>query len=441
MHLFRDLQLREKDGNPIRVGVVGAGFFGSGVIRQLVRTAGVRPVIIANRTPEKAAEALKRSGVNPSDIRLAGDVRSAAKAIGEGRYVVTGNLELPYELKDSEVITETTGNLHIGAEAALKAIESGKHFVGANPEAQATVGAVLRMKADQHSVVYSDMDGDQPGILQKLYAYVQGIGFRPLVAGNCKGVMKRWATPETQAAYCRENHIKPWIATAAADGTKLNIEMCLVANANGMVPAQAGMSGLQTSMETLLEDFRKSGLLEKGPIVEYTLGIPVGVFIIGYSEDPWVAEEMQYFKMGHGPHYLFFSPHVLCQYDAVPSIAEAALYRSAVITPLAGPQRTEVVTYAKTELTKDKRLDGIGGFDCYGQIVSREEYQARNMLPVGLAEYARLKRNIAKDEPVLMSDVDIEETNIITQLREEQERLLQVPASPQLQPSALGAAG
>jgi len=423
MHLFRDLALREKEGNPVKVAVIGAGFFGSGLIRQLVHSEGIHPVIIANRTIERVLEALQRSGVPSSKITVCSDVSPARRAIEQGQYVVTGDLNLPYQMDGIEVVAETTGDMIVGAASALKAIQSGKHFVAANPEVQATLGAILRFQADQAGVIYSDMDGDQPGYIQKLIEQTRGAGFLPIVGGNCKGVMKRYATPETQAAYCKENNIKPWIATAAADGTKLSMEMCILANANGFIPAVPGMTGVQTSLDNLLTDFERAGLLDKGGIVEYTLGIPVGTFVIAHNDDPWVASEMQYFKMGKGPHYLFFSPHVLCQYESVPSIAEAALYGSAVITPLAENQATEVIAYAKKDLDKDRRLDGIGGFDCYGQIVSRRDYLAQGLLPIGLAEFARLKNRVAKDAPIRFSDVDIEENNIITRLREEQEQL------------------
>ena len=422
MHLFNELRKRQKNKNPIQTAVIGAGFFGSGVIRQLVRTPGITPSIIANRTPEKAAEALVRSGVDKSQIKFCNDTASAKKEISKVNYGITPHLELPLELPEIEVVAETTGNILVGAELAFKSLQAKKHFVAANPETQATVGAILREEADRNGVIYSDMDGDQPGILKKLYDYVEGIGFLPVVAGNCKGVMKRYATPHSQAAFCSENPIKPWIATAAADGTKLNIEMCLMANATGMVTPKVGMTGVETSLDTILQDFDKRGLLGRGRIVEYTLGIPIGVFIIGYNSDPWIQEEMQYFKMGKGPYYLFYSPHVLCQYDAVPSIASAVIDHEPVITPEKNLV-TEVATFTKRDVEEDRLLDGIGGFDCYGMIVNREE-KNRGLLPIGLSEFVRMKRAISKDEPVSWSDVEITENNFLIELYHQQESKL-----------------
>jgi predicted homoserine dehydrogenase-like protein len=423
MHLFSELRRREKEKNPIRAAVIGSGFFGSAVIRQLVRTPGITPAIIANRTPEKAAAALARTGVERDRILFCEDKKSARQAIEKGDYVVTSRLELPLELPEVEVVAETTGDPLVGCEIALAALRAGKHFVAANPETHATVGAILREEADRAGVVYSDMDGDQPGILKKLYDYVEGIGFKPVVAGNCKGVMKRYATPDTQADYCSKHPIKPWIATAAADGTKLNIEMCILANATGMRSPKLGMTGVETTLPTLLSDFEQKGLLERGPIVEYTLGIPVGVFVIGYHADPWVQEEMRYFKMGNGPHYLFFVPHVLCQYDAVPTIASAVIYREPAITPLKEKVMAEVLTFAKRDLETGQKLDGIGGFDCYG-IIANHKTDRNDWLPIGLSGFARLKRPVRKDEPLRLSDVEMAESNVLIDLYYEQEAML-----------------
>ena len=198
-----------------------------------------------------------------------------------------------------------------------------------------------------------------------LFDYCQGIGFEPVVAGNCKGVLKRYATPETQADFSEQYGIQPWIATAAADGTKLNIEMAAVANATGMMPQSLGMNGPKTRQENVLNDFARLNLLDGGRYVEYTLGIPAGVFMIARNDEKIVQSEFRYFKMGDGPHYLFYHPHILCHYDAPLSAAEAVLYHTATITPLGAPV-AEVATIAKQKLTSGQTLDGIGGYSLYG---------------------------------------------------------------------------
>lgn len=104
------------------------------------------------------------------------------------------------------------------------------------------------------------------------------MGLEVVVAGNSKGVLKRYATPATQAVFAAENGIQPWLATAAADGTKLNFEMTVVANATGLTPAVRGMHGPTTDLTGVLADFRRLDLLDGGHYVDYVLG-GRGVFV------------------------------------------------------------------------------------------------------------------------------------------------------------------
>ncbi|MGH2584048.1 MAG: NAD(P)-dependent oxidoreductase, partial [Dehalococcoidia bacterium] len=240
MHIFADLQKREASAGPVRVAVVGTGFFGSGLIRRLATIRGLTAAVAANRTLERAVAALAAAGIERARIRVCDDPGTAQAALDDGLSVATSRLDLPACIPTVDVVMECTGDVLVGTEVALTAIRGGKHIVAANPETQATVGPILKRMADAAGVVYSDVDGDQPGILKNLYDYCAGLGFTPVVAGNCKGVLKRYATPETQAAFAETHGIKPWIACAAADGTKLAVEMAIVANATGMPPAVQG---------------------------------------------------------------------------------------------------------------------------------------------------------------------------------------------------------
>ena len=420
MHIFADLKRRASAAGPVRIAVVGTGYFGAGLIRRLARVEGLLPAMAANRTLERAVAALRSIGLDDSAICICSDPETARKALEDGRYVATSSLHLPANTAGLDVVMECTGDVLVGTEVAYQAIELRKHVVAANPETQATVGPILKSLADRAGVVYSDVDGDQPGILKNLYDYCAGLGLTPIVAGNCKGVLKRYATPATQAAFAETHGLKPWIASAAADGTKLNIEMAVVANATGMVPARPGMVGPQTSLETVLSDLERLELLSGSPLVEYTLGIPNGVFVVVHSTDPEVQRDFRYLKMGDGPYYLFYRPHVLIHYEAPLSAAEAALYGTATIAP-AGPPVSDVATFAKQDLKAGERLDGIGGFHCYGLIVTNEQSRRERLLPIGLASFARLTRDVAKDQPISYDAVALEEENLVMRLRAEQD--------------------
>jgi predicted homoserine dehydrogenase-like protein len=204
--------------------------------------------------------------------------------------------------------------------------------------------------------------------------------------------------------------------------------MAAVANATSMRPARPGMAGVQTTLETLLTDFERLGLLDAGPIVEYTLGIPNGVFVVVRSDEPEIQRDFRYLKMGEGPYYVLYRPHVLVHYEAPLSAAEAVLYGAATIAP-DGPPVADVATYAKRNLAAGQRLDGIGGFDCYGLIVPVDDARRSRLLPIGLASFARLNRDVSRDEPITLDSVTIEEENVAIRLRREQDAMF-APSAP-----------
>jgi predicted homoserine dehydrogenase-like protein len=405
----------------IGVAIVGSGYFGSGLLRRLVLLDEFEPRIVANRTLERAVAAFRRAGIPADRLVVAHDARQARAALRDGRCVATSDLMLPAALDDIRVVVEATGDLVVGTEVAVAALQAGKHVVAANSDVQATVGPMLKMLADRSGVVYSDIDGDEPGLLKGLYDYCTGMGLEVVVAGNCKGVLKRYATPATQAAFAAEHGLQPWLATAAADGTKLSLELTVVANATGLRPAVRGMHGLTTDLEHLTEDCRRLGLVDGGPYVDYMLGAR-GVFAVVRSDDPEVRSDFRYLKMGDGPLYVFHQPQVLIHYQAPRSIERAARCGRPTVAP-AGAPVADTITFAKRDLGAGHRLDGVGGYDTYGLIVRADEAARERLLPVGLAAYARLCRPVRRDEPISYDAVEWEADNLALQLRRQQDEL------------------
>lgn len=424
MDIFVDLERRQRAAQPIRVAVVGTGFFGAGLVRRLAAIPGLMPAVAANRTPARAKAALLAAGIAPALICRTDDPATAEAALERGQHVATADLHLATALTGIEVVMEATGDVLVGATLALETIRAGKHFVAANVETQATVGPILKILADEAGVVYSDVAGDEPGMLKALHARCVGLGLTPLVAGNGKGVLKRYATPTTQAAFAQAHNLQPWLATAAADGTKLAFEMATAANALGMPPAVRGMVGPTTTARSLIADFERHGLLEHGPIVDYALGELRGVFVIVHSDEPQIQQDFRYLKLGDGPYYLLHDPYVLIHYEAPLAAARAALYGTATVAPNGVPV-AEVATFAKRALRAGERLDGIGGEHAYGLIVRADEARAEGLLPIGLASYARLTRDIAQDGPVPRDAVVFEEDNLVLDLHRQQEARLQ----------------
>ena len=303
----------------------------------------------------------------------------------------------------------------------IKAIEGGKHVVMMNAETDATVGCLLKHKADEAGVVYSNSDGDQPGVLKRLVDQVRCMGFEVVAAINCKGFMDVHATPDSIRPWAEKQGTSLPMTTAFTDGTKMNIECAVLCNATGLVPEMRGMHGVRTALADALPDclaaFGRRGL------VDYTLGgdFGGGVFVIAHCDDPaMVRPYMQYLKMGDGPDYLFFRPYHLCHMETPASIAEAVLDGEPTIAPLGNPV-TEVIAFAKRDLSAGQSLDGIGGFDCYGRIDTAQN--AASFLPVGLVEGAIATRALARDEPIRADAVELRADAPIVRLRREQDRL------------------
>jgi predicted homoserine dehydrogenase-like protein len=405
---------------PVGVAVVGTGYFGSGLLRRLALLESFAPRVAANRSLDRALAAFERSGVARSQVVVADDRRQAQTALDAGQYVATSDLLLPAALDGIDVVAEATGDVLVGCQVALAAIDGGKHVVAANPEAHATIGPLLKVLADRAGVVYSDVDGDEPGLLGELLEYCASLGLEVVVAGNCKGVLKRYATPETQAAFAAEYGLKPWIATAAADGTKLNFELTVVANASGLSPAVRGMHGPTTNVEHLISDYERLGLLDGGHYVDYAHGLGSGVFVLLRSDDPEVRSDFRYLKMGSGPYYVLLRPLVLIHYQAPRSILRAARLGEATVAPRGAPV-AETIAFGKRDLEAGRALDGIGGFDTYGLIVDAREAARERLLPVGIAQYARLIRPVGKDEPIGYDAVEFDRDNLALGLRRRQD--------------------
>ncbi len=292
-----------------------------------------------------------------------------------------------------------------------------------NAETDATVGCILKKKADEAGVVYSNSDGDQPGVLMRLIEYCRGCGFEVRSAVNCKGFMNIRATPESIKEWAIKQNTSPRMTAAFTDGTKMNIEQAVVCNATGLVPAKRGMIGVKTELKNALRDFEAAGATSGRPNVDFTLGgdFGGGVFVIARAEhEQMVKPYLKYLKMGDGPNYLFFRPYHLCHIETPLSAAEAVIYHEATVAPLGRPI-AHAIAIAKRDLKAGETLDGIGGFLAYGEADVVEN--CTGFLPMGLAEEMRLLRDVPQDQPIPMDAVELDESRLIVKLWREQERM------------------
>ena len=211
--LDRELERLHERGKPIQVALVGAGAMGAGIALQTITAIkGMRLAVISNRTVSKASEAYRNAGVEgPLFVE---SPQALERAITEGVYAITDNPDVLCEAENIDVIIEATGEVEFGANVVLKAIKNRKHVVMMNAELDAVLGPIIKVYADRAGVVVTNADGDQPGVIMNLYRYVKTIGFRPVLAGNMKGLQDPYRTPETQRGFAEKYHLKPTMATS-----------------------------------------------------------------------------------------------------------------------------------------------------------------------------------------------------------------------------------
>ena len=293
-----------------------------------------------------------------------------------------------------------------------------------NAELDATVGPMLKRKADDAGVVLTNTDGDEPGVTMNLLRYVRTIGLQPVLVGNVKGFIDPHRNPETQRAFAESVGQHPKMITSFADGTKLSMEATIVANAAGLRVVERGMRGNACDHVRDVVELFDPGELLAGGVVDYVLGAEPGsgAFVVGHTEEAIPAQYLKYFKMGDGPFYVFYTPWHLPHAEAPLTAARAALFHDASVAPLAGP-RCDVVTVAKRDLRAGETLDGIGGFDCYGTIENHAVSRAEELLPMGMSAGCVLNADVAIDEPVRFADVEVPGGRLVDAIRAEQDAL------------------
>jgi len=418
------LEHRQDAGNPIRVGMVGAGFMGRGIALQILNVVpGMELVAISNRQLENARRAYAEAG---ADRIFEAETQAQLEVnIAENKFSITEDANLLAQAENIDVLLEVTGSLEFAAGVVLEAIKQQKHIVSMNAELDGTVGPILKAYAEREGVVYTNVDGDQPGVIMNLYRFVKGIGLKPVLCGNIKGLQDPYRNPTTQEEFAKKWGQKAHMVTSFADGTKISFEQAIVANATGMRVAKRGMYGPTVPYGTPIAEsvdwYPLEDLIDGPGIVDYVVGaVPGGgVFVLGTHDHPMQQHFLKLYKVGDGPIYCFYNPYHLPHFEAHNTIARAALFQEAAVEPLGRPF-VDVITTAKTDLQAGQTLDGIGFYMTYGQCENSETVNSENLLPMGIAEGCEIKRDISKDQAITYNDVNIPEGRLIDKLRLEQ---------------------
>lgn len=442
------LEEREKNGNPIRAGVIGAGFFGCSAIGQTSRIPGIRISIIADVYKEKALRAyVKFARRNSKDVVEVKDADTANHYIEKDIPVITTNSKALIE-SNVDVILESTGVPEVAAKHAYDAINKRKNIVMATVEAECVIGPLLAKMAHEKGVVYSQAYGDQPALIAELYDWAVSCGFKVVAAGEGTAARLEWRhlTPDDalkRFGFTQEEAVRLKLNSkmynSFLDTTKCAVEMVAVCNATGLIPDVRGMHfplGSVKDVPKLLSLEKDGGILDNEGIVDVITrvrpngkhvrnDIRWGVFVVVSSDSRDVKSILKTYEArrgGRGKNILFYRPYHWAGLEASMSLIQIPLYHEPTGMPLPKMPAAEVLAAAKKKLKPGETLDGGGGYSLYGVAEKAEIARKENLLPLGLAEGIRLVKEIPPDGIIRYEDVELNEDSFLLKLRRIQDK-------------------
>jgi predicted homoserine dehydrogenase-like protein len=438
MNLHRMLLQRAAAGEPIRVGLIGAGKFGTMFLAQARLTPGLHVLGVADLQPARARGFMQAADW-PDEQMAAPDLDTARAS---GRTHLTDDALALIAAPGLDVVVEATGDPGAGARHALAAIEHGRHLVMVNVETDVLVGPALAARARKAGLVYSLAYGDQPALICELVDWTRACGFEVVCAGKGTRYMAHFHQ-STPATVWDHFGIAPAEATAAGmnpkmfnsfvDGTKSAIEMAAVANATGLEPQGRGLSFLPCGTHDLARVLRPEaigGQLEREGTVEVISDLErdgrqvhadlrQGVYVTFRASTPYAAACFGQYGLTTDPSgeiAALWRPVHLIGLELGISIASAVLRGEPTGAPVG--RRAEVVATAKRDLAAGEVLDGEGGETVWGRLMPAAAARAEDGLPIGLAHGARLRRALPGGTRVCCADVELDITDELVQLRQ-----------------------
>ena len=429
MYIYDELKAFETDGGKIKVGLVGAGFMGQGIVEVMESAPGMEVAAISDIDIDRAAACY--DSIDIKDYSEINNAHETAKIDLSKRRVICTDFRVIPQIEQLDFIIEATGVPEIGAQTAFFSIMNKKHVGMMNVEADITVGYYLNMLAQKSGVVYTVCTGDEPAAIKELHDFVKTLGFKVVACGKGKNnPLDVNATPDMLEARAKESGLNPRLLTEFVDGSKTMVEMCCAANSTGLTVDKRNMHGANVNVDQLSKVFTikdRGGILSSEGVIDYAIGdVAPGVFLIARHEGKIVNSTLRYLKLGEGPDHLFYRPYHLTSIEVPVSVAAGFLQQKSVVSTVL-PPTTEVTTIAKIDLKKGRRIDYLGGFTVYAGIENSDRARHDNLLPFGLCEGAVLKADVKKGSPLKYENVELQD-NLLLSFRKIQDKMVDLSA-------------
>jgi predicted homoserine dehydrogenase-like protein len=441
MSLHRQLMQRAAQSRPIRVGLIGAGKFGSMFLAQVPRTPGIHMVGIADLSPAAARNNLVRVGWEAERLQAS----SLDAALRHGNTHVGADWQALVAHPGIDLIVESTGAPIAAVDHILEAFAQGKHVVNVTVEADAFCGPLLAQRAAAAGVIYSLAFGDQPALICDLVDWARTCGFPVVAAGRGHKWLPHFceSTPETvwghygltpeQAA---RGGLNPKMFNSFLDGSKPSIESTAVANATGLSVPSNGLLYPPASVEDIpfvTRPISEGGVLERKGMVEVISSLEVngrqipydirmGVWVTVEGETDYIRncfEEYNAHTDPTGRYFTLYKRWHLIGLEVGYSVASVMLRREA--TGVAQAWNADAVATAKRDLAVGEELDGEGGYTVWGKLLPAATSLAIGGLPLGLAHGPRVVRPVKKGQSLSWDDVSLDTSTRAYQLRRQME--------------------
>ena len=251
LNMDKKLLKREEEGKVIRVGIVGAGQMGRGMVTQMVLMKGITPAIVSDIKIENAVHAFKYAEVPDEEIVEAKTLEEANAAMEAGKYVACEDANFVSQANLVECVIDATGVPDVGAKVATDAMRNKKHVVMLNVETDVVIGPYLKKLAEEEGVIYTGSDGDEPGAVMHLYSFAKAMGLNVEVMGKGKNNKIDYdCNPDTVLEEATRRKMSPKMLCAFKDGTKTMVEMTAMSNYTGLIPDVIGGHGPKTAPGT-----------------------------------------------------------------------------------------------------------------------------------------------------------------------------------------------
>ena len=444
MSLFAKLKSRAATGNPVRVGLIGAGKFGSMYLSQIPRTPGVHLVGLADLSPDRAREALHKVGW----VKEQYQAQSWDEARKSGSTFVTDDADGMIASGHVDILIDATGSPAAGIHHALLCFKHGKHIVMVNVEADVLAGPYLAKKAAEAGVIYSMASGDQPALIAEMVDWARSTGFDVVCAGKGTKYLPIYhqSTPDTVWGHygftdeqVGSGDFNAQMFNSFLDGTKSALEMAAVANACDLRPPADGLLFPPCGVDDLphiLRPIADGGVLSHKGNVEVVSSIvrdgrPVfrdlrwGVYVVFEAPTDYVKSCFSQYGLktdASGRYAAMYKPYHLIGLELGTSIASIACRQEATGSTMGF--HGDVAACAKRALKAGEKLDGEGGYTVYGKVMPAADSLKLGALPIGLAHHVTLKNDVAAGHPVRWVDIEIDKTKEAVRVRLEMETLV-----------------